>query len=478
MASEKKPPPSLLDAEARGGDTAEGGFTFQDHMLVARIPAWLRREGFSEMVREAMGDAEAKFFVPGLGEVREFVEYKDHRVAPAEFWKEVGHLRKLDEGAPDTYARFVLGCRGVSESVRPVLNALRRVRDPHTFYAGADEIRDASFEDFVGAVERAGHSRADAEFLFSKVSVESDAPDAERLAREVFSASLKEHFPGTSRLAGGDVEAAFEGLRSLVKSRRNQPISRAELESTLWSRVPEEIRADRRPVRVITATDSVDPASAQELVFDWQEFFGGGERRYPPPGAWNRMRKELQAASEWIAAARRPRRISLGGSRRLSASLCIGSVFSAVSGFTFEMDYRGEVWKTDKYGGPEYPWEVERVGPRQCREIAVAIGILKDIREDVAQFLEHEGRSAELRLVLTGFEALTGPAAANAAAAAAKEAVARELSASGARVLHLFMAVPAPFALYLGHRLNAVGEVQCYEWVGESSYVPTCRFST
>ena len=64
------------------------------------------------------------------------------------------------------------------------------------------------------------------------------------------------------------------------------------------------------------------------------------------------------------------------------------------------------------------------------------------------------------------------------AAAAAKEAITRELSATGARVLHLFLAVPAPFALFLGHRLNAVGEVQCYEWVGEGSYVPTCRFST
>jgi hypothetical protein len=142
------------------------------------------------------------------------------------------------------------------------------------------------------------------------------------------------------------------------------------------------------------------------------------------------------------------------------------------------MDYRGGVWKTDEYGGSAYPWNIGRFEAGPGAEIAVAIGILKDIRGDVIQFLEKERRGVELRLVLSGSEALTGPAAANAAASAAKEAVVTELSASGARVLHLFVAAPAPFALYLGHRLNAVGEVQCYEWAGEGSYVPTCRFST
>lgn len=478
MTSEKRSPPSLLDPEARGGDTAEGGFAFQENMLVARVPAWLSREGFSEMVREALGDAEAKFFVPGAGEVREFVEYKDHQVAPAEFWQEIGRFQELDEGAPGAYQRFVLACPGVSRDVQPVVEALRRVRDPDSFYDGAEGVRASSFDAFVGALERAGHSREEAEFLFSKVYPETDAPEAEGLAREVFGVALKEQFPGTRRLSGDDVDRAFERLRSLVKARKNQPISRSELDSALWDGLPNAIRPDRRPVRVVTATDPVDPLAAPELVFGWQEFFGGSERTYPPPEAWRLMRAELDATKDWIVAAGRPRRIALGGSRRLSGSLCIGSAFPAVSGFALEMDYRGDIWKTDEYGGPAYPWEVESVGAGQRGEIAVAVGILKNIRGDVLQFLEKQGRGAELRLVLTGPEAITGAAAANAAVGAAKEAVSRELSASGARVLHLFVAVPAPFGLFLGHRLNAVGEIQCYEWVGEAAYVPTCRFST
>ena len=210
MGSDEKRAPSLLDAEARGGDTAEGGFSFQENMLVARVPAWLRREGFSEMVREALGDAEAKFFVPGKDEVREFVEYKNHQIAPAEFWTEIGRFQELDRGAPGAYQRFVLVCTGVSEGARPVAEALRRVRDPDSFYEGASEIQSSSFDSFLEVVERAGRSREDAEFLFSKVHIESDAPGAERLALEVFGGSLKEHFPETSRLSGDDAEAAFQ----------------------------------------------------------------------------------------------------------------------------------------------------------------------------------------------------------------------------------------------------------------------------
>ena len=471
---------SLLDGEASGGDIAEGGFTFQEHMLVARVPGWLRREGFSEMIREALGDAEARFFVPGMAETRrEFVEYKKHQVTPAEFWKEVERFQALDVGTPNTYERFVLVCRGESKGLQHILSALRRVRDAFPFYSGADAIQDTSYGAFVTVVNNAGRSDEVTAFLFAKVFVESDAPSAETLPREVFGGALRAHYPECSRLAGEQVDAAFENLRSLVKSRKNQPITRAELEQAVWGRVPKEIRPDRKSVRIITATEPVvDRSTATELVFDWAEFSGGGDRSYPGVAAWKRMRLGLQATKDWLVATGRPRRISLGGSRGLSGSLCIGSIFSAVSGFALEMDYRGEIWRTDEYGGPAYEWEVERVGEERRIEIAVAIGILKDIGADVARFLKKEGRMSELQLVLRGSEALSGSAAANSAVATAKRAIAWELSATGAQVLHLFVAGPAPFALLFGHRLNAVGEVQCYERDGEGSYLATCRFST
>lgn len=39
--SEPAPKPlSLLNAEASGGDTAEGGFTFQEGVILSKLPGW------------------------------------------------------------------------------------------------------------------------------------------------------------------------------------------------------------------------------------------------------------------------------------------------------------------------------------------------------------------------------------------------------------------------------------------------------
>ena len=53
---------SLLSPQATGGDIAEGGFQYQANLIVARIPNWLAQDGFTEMIRESLGDVEAKVF--------------------------------------------------------------------------------------------------------------------------------------------------------------------------------------------------------------------------------------------------------------------------------------------------------------------------------------------------------------------------------------------------------------------------------
>ena len=75
-------PPSLLSAESRGGDINEGGLDFQMAVLMTYLPRWLAMEGFTMLIREASGDFEVKFFAPGHGYVREFLESKDHSVTP------------------------------------------------------------------------------------------------------------------------------------------------------------------------------------------------------------------------------------------------------------------------------------------------------------------------------------------------------------------------------------------------------------
>ena len=55
MSEKKSKAGSLLEKEATGGEIAEHGFSFQEGMLLARLPAWLAQSGFSQAIREALG---------------------------------------------------------------------------------------------------------------------------------------------------------------------------------------------------------------------------------------------------------------------------------------------------------------------------------------------------------------------------------------------------------------------------------------
>ena len=78
--------------------------------------------------------------------------------------------------------------------------------------------------------------------------------------------------------------------------------------------------------------------------------------------------------------------------RRLSAALAIGSVFSAVAGFSIEMQYRDQVYATDahaRYDTPAYsvitlPPKKDSVGDH----LAVSIGILRDVVPEVEKLPE------------------------------------------------------------------------------------------
>ena len=55
---------------------------------------------------------------------------------------------------------------------------------------------------------------------------------------------------------------------------------------------------------------------------------------YPPREEWDRVVVgQLTATRDWIVVSKRSRRIVLTGQRRLSASVAIGAVFNATSGF-------------------------------------------------------------------------------------------------------------------------------------------------
>ena len=475
--------PSLLGRESSGGDFAEGGLSYQESVMLSYVPAWLAYEGFEEMTRESMGDIEAKFFVPGRERARELIEVKNHRTAPAEFWQEVRRFRDLDEGSPGTFHRFVLVGKELGEDVKRLKNGLERVRGPHSFYEGTP-IEEASFAEYAKMIVDMGHSEDDARFLFERVEIRDDLTTDDAQWRGVFAGELFSHFPEYEELPGKTMRDVYEGLGDLLRSRKNRSISRKEVERRIRDRVPEALRPPARPVVVRTSIgDEKDDAGSETspIRLDWKGFFGGSDRSYPPPAEWDeRLVGELAQTKEWILRHRGDRRIRLTGNRRLSASLAIGATFSAVAGFSVEMEGRGgELWATDAYPNADTPAFPLSTGGNVFpgERLVVSVGVPREIAAEVEEAMGPLGLTGMPTLHLHSGEGVCSAEHANKATKLLKDEVVDALARSGADHIDLFFAGPSPLALFLGYRLNATATVRCYEWVSRGRYVPTCRIA-
>lgn len=292
------PGPSLLDNEAKGGDIAEGGFSFQEGVTLAKIPAWLQYDGFTSMIRESVCDAEAMFFDPSHGLRRDGLEAKNHSVPPSEFWNEIDHFIELDLGSPGVFQWFTLVSTGLSADLHPLANGLRRVRDPYSFYDPRSELLRKSMDDYTKIVTGLGRTTQDAEFLFHRVLIEPHWPLATDHAAALFKDALSK-FPEYQYYPGPLQQQAFQEVIAIVKSHKNRPLPRHEIEDAIDRCRPASTPTPQRVLRVHTAmTGSPCPKGA--ICFEWNPFFGGANRDYPPTSEWSRVVDELKRFDAWI----------------------------------------------------------------------------------------------------------------------------------------------------------------------------------
>lgn len=474
---EGKRRPSLLDPESWGGEVARKGFRFQDEVALSYLPRWLSHEGFTEMASELMGDVEARFFVPGIGFVREFMETKDHLVAPSEFWKEVDRFRELHEGAPGTYRWYTLVSCGLSESLHPLRNSLRRVRGGYGFYDPGSAIQDQSYTDYEKQVlKHSGRTVADARFLFEMVLLESDFSSGS-FGDGNFIGSVGTHLPQFCHVSASQLKGVATKARALLARGNNIPLTRIEIETCFAECGGVRELVDARPVFLEVSTQPRNHLS-QKIEFDWVTFFGGEERVFPPPEDWNRIVEELEQTRDWIITGRRKRRIRLSGEQRLPVFMAIGAAFPATAGFVLEYENRDGIWKTNAYpdeNTPPYDWVAEYVGSGGAKEIAVSVGVAKNIKSQVESDLEGRGLATLPKLHLFNEKPVLSDNHANLAVENAKRAIDKAVTAAKATKVHLYVGGPAQFALFLGHRLKAICELQLYVWSRQGAYSQACR---
>ena len=469
--------PSLNERESSGGDTARRGFRFQDDIVLSYIPYWLSLEGFTEMVSEAVGDIEAKFFVPGMDFAREFIEVKNKVLAPFEFWNEIDRFLELDKKTPGTYLWFTLVCRGLSKELHPLFNTLRRTREPYGFYDDGAAIRDNSYGYFERRVIDMGRTAGDARFLFEHILIRDNFSPAPGDTVQ-FIRSIQEHLPQLQTLPMSALQKIASAIKDLVHRKEIEPINRIELEDC-FAKASEAVELFvASPIR-IDVQHGKDVKVGKNLVLDWAPFFNSADRRFPSTEVWNEaVVGTLNQTRDWIDVWRKKKRILLTGEHRLPTFLAIGSVFSAVAGFSVDYRYREEIWSTDAHATaetPAYKWSAEGRGSSSSEEIAVSIGIMRDIKREVRVDLEK--RFGEIPVLhLFGTSPIVSAQQANNAVQLAKKEITSIARKAGARLMHLYVAGPASFSLFLGHRLNGTCDAQIYQWETDSNtYVPTCR---
>lgn len=143
-------------------------------------------------------------------------------------------------------------------------------------------------------------------------------------------------------------------------------------------------------------------------------------------------------------------------------------------------------WRTD-WDGPLWNEETIRRS-EDGHEMALGVGIVRDIANPVGRYLDGDPSAAVGRLVsLTpspepSNTAVKGADHAWALAQAVKRLVESRDAEEEAGVLHLFLATPGALAFYLGQLSRGWGEIQLYEWEfgnpGSKTYLPSLRIAS
>ncbi len=473
------PSPSALEPQFCDGNIAEGNFSFQEHITLARIPVWLSQESFTSILCKGIAGVEAKFFVPGCEFTKELLKVENCIIQPSKFWSEIRRFQEIDAGSPGTYRRFIFVATGISRDLEPLVHELRRVHNSQDVDEEPFTMKDNLLRDYVQIISDLKGTEKDAIFIFDKVIIDVDWNNVKTHGEAIFKQSLVDNLPEYDDLSNKILDNIYNHLVTFIQQCKNQNITRKEIETKLRDKIPSNQQPSLQPLLVYTATESEDKPDRPALRFDWAAFSGGETRAIAPLQEWNRLLIELQETRSWIEKYRNTKRIRLAGNRRLIPCLAIGSVFSAVRGYSIEMEHREEVWPTDAHPThetPDYPLSHQIVGETGTRlVVSMSIGIRRDITSEVEANLEKYELTGTPLLHIRAEQPITSPPQINVAVGNIKKLIVDNLVRIGGKEIHLFFAGPAHLALFLGHRLDATAPITCYAWVATGQYTKTLQ---
>lgn len=217
-----------------------------------------------------------------------------------------------------------------------------------------------------------------------------------------------------------------------------------------------------------------------DYELDWSSHFDHSTRRVPSSDTWNRvLMPELQSLERVISQNESHRLVRLRGSLSLSAAFAFGHVFSEAASYQIELQHRGSMWQSETPPDVNYRLEVaEEQGVDAATDVLVVLSITGDAKLQVLEYVKNQGMSFRRCVFLSPANGAHDFAVQNAAHACAiaqhtRLEIRRILNTYQPRMNHLFYFGPRSLAVLIGHRLNACGTIQLYEYQNPG-YTPSC----
>lgn len=206
---------------------------------------------------------------------------------------------------------------------------------------------------------------------------------------------------------------------------------------------------------------------------DWTTLFDVSSRRVPTQTDWDNVLKPalVECRKQFTAMPVKPC-IDFRGKLPLTALVAVGAEFPEVAGFSFraEQPTRGEtsLWRSDAPPTARRFEIATEVGDAGGCHILVVLSITGDASKDARQLIARIPGGVKAVVFAApdggpGDGAIGCAGDATALAVAAKNLIRTARQEQEAVETHLVVYAPASYCLFLGQRLNAIGDVVTYE---------------
>lgn len=460
---------TLFARTATGGAVARTGFEYQDTYALLQLPDCLKQDSFNGVVSELLGDVELTYFSTG-GLLHLCIEAKNNELAQPAFWKEIEQFEQLHASSPSTYIRFRYVSPGTPSALEPMRNKLERLRGAAGIYDMANPVKKAGKDDVVQWIlDNTNQTRARAEFVVEHVEFEDFDVNA---AEQRFTAVFAEALPSLEDVPPSRVRKIMESWKNLIATSVKGHVSRRQIEDAMLAELNESEQAIWRgtpsvPLLVTGQAGERSPHTL-DMAIDVRPFIDD-TRGTRTLAEWDAFQTSSEQLGEFLLNSRPRRRVKLDINLRMSSAVVLGSAFKATKGHALWIQQRGVIYKLDEYDTRKEPYfeTQEEAGPGSEGVVAIQIG--SATRSDVCRAMDAAGHSDLPYLFVESTEGISGQDVLNKAVSEAKTAIANFRSNYNLSKIHLFVKGPSFFAMAFGHRVNALGPIQLYDWV-DSTY--------